>query len=291
MTKKILAVVLFATMLLSLAAVANAADPIPAEQKATAVAFVALTNSDPAQVATAAITPPGSTIGVLAPGLSDDTITITGLSGSIANKNYKIAIVLNGLLDLERDAVSINNYYYDFDGDDKDNVSVSSDGRYTIVYATYSFDKISDYNMDRSNSRGYDVHIVKDGAVKFDYSFTVKYVDKSFTEDALLGVVDSNYTTLLGDFNLSIATPVVPADEDTASEPSSDGIDYSEANAIVTASRLNVRASASASSSILLTLNNGDGVYVKATVGNWSLIVDDAGNEFGYVFTKYIKAI
>jgi peptidoglycan hydrolase-like protein with peptidoglycan-binding domain len=56
--------------------------------------------------------------------------------------------------------------------------------------------------------------------------------------------------------------------------------------AVINASRVNMRTGAGASFAVVKVLNKNDAVTVEGQSGNWSKIV--AGNDTGYVYTKYV---
>lgn len=308
MLRKVLSVVLFAAMLFSLVTVANAADEdttalgaIASEPKvASGVACVVVYNAENMVAEFAEITAPddvdGTSVGVMVPGLLDkygveydNLITITGAYETMADNEFEVAIIFDGIIDFDGgDALALNGSYLSSSQIDE-MIDVTVDGQNTILYTKYYLPKKDDV----FNSSDYQLYFVQNGAArKFDFDFTVEYVDKALPSSAFAGDVDWDLFDLMGiEFVVveeDVADDAVVVEETVVVDPT---VDFEYANAVVTASRLNVRSQPSVDSSILLKLDNGDGVFVAGSEGNWYLIVDTDGDPVGYVFNKYISLL
>lgn len=287
MSKKILSVVLFAAMMLSMVSVANAADPVAAELKPTKLLYVAVSNSNADDAANVTIAPPGSLVGIMLPGVYDkDEITITGKFDDIINREFEVAIVLNGLLDTRNnniDKVWVNDTWVDISKPEV--CGVTDDGLHSIIYTKFYL-SWNRYMDDMSSDKQFFVKVVKDGGSSFDFKFKINYVDDSFTAGLKAGIDYEDYSTNVGDvlFYVEPAFDVVAGDDAD--------VDYTVANAIVDVNtKLNIRSGPGTNFAVIGQLDDADGVYVLSVDGNWAALADDDGVLAGYVHTRYLIAL
>jgi|GEM_PF-6366794 len=278
MFKKVLAVALFLSMILTMVSVANAEDG----KVASGVQAVVVYSVDNNILEYAEIIPDdGSTFGVLIPGTLDkygdkidDVLSVKGPYAELEGRTFQVAIVFDGIVDIAGgDALALNSSYLK-----ADRFETTVDGLNSVLFTTFSIPHGN--NVWGGNT--YQLHFLQANAARsFDFSFEIKFVDTAegslkFNADErveaaeVLDMLDVDFYAL-GDYGTS---------------------DFEYANAVVKVStKLNVRAGASIDSAVVQQLSNGTGVYIIDYIGNWYEIVDTDGVTVGFVFDKYIELL